>query len=60
MLHIPVEEANISFCTEEGSQDITHAIWRPELSENKSEYCADTYFHSFPDSYYYNMVLIID
>lgn len=50
-LHIPVEEANIPFCTKEGSQDITHKILRPELSEDKSEYCADTYFYSFPDSY---------
>lgn len=48
-LYTPVEEANISFYTKEGSQDITRAILRPELSEDKSEYCTDTY--SFPDSY---------
>lgn len=50
-LHIPVEEANISFCTKEGSQDITRPILRPELSADKSEYRADTYFYSFSDSY---------
>lgn len=36
-LDVPVEEANISFCTKEGSQDITCTILRQELSEDESE-----------------------
>lgn len=48
-LHIPVEEANISFCTE-GSQDITRIILTLELSEDKSEYYADACFYSLLDS----------